>query len=551
MTLSLRALNGAYRTAATPAALALRLALRDPRAAQVRILRRIVASNRECGFGRAHGFSSIKGYSDYAKHVPVTDYEDIGNEIDRIRQGHPDVLTSEAVAFLEPTGGSSGPSKLIPYTSSLKRQMARAANPWIRNLLARRPELRDGRAFWAVSPPIRSSDHRSGGRVRIGASHDLDYLPTPVAALMERVLVLPRAVSEIEDLDACRYVTLRSLLVADDLAFISVWNPSFLTLLMDELDDRFEMLLRDLERGQISIPLDASVRERLEDALPARPDVTAGLRRRFGSRPPLNLGDLWDGLRLISCWTDGHARRSLVGMRCRFPEVEVQGKGLMATEGIVSVPLLEHLAPVAAVTSHFLEFIPEMGGPARLVDELDEGHIYEVVLTTGGGLYRYRLKDLVRVEGHVQRTPMLHFVGRADGASDLCGEKLTPAFVERAIQAASTDSGIRPRFAVLAPRWGEPPCYDLWVELAVAGHEADDHAARLAAEVDVQLRHSHHYNLCRALGQLDPIRARLIRDAERTYERACGLRGQRVGAVKPPALVADLAWSDLFEEVAS
>lgn len=550
MTLLVGAFNRAYVAATTQSAWALQTALDIPRPAQMKILHHVLASNRRSRFGRAHGFASINDYSDFVQRVPMSEYEDVHNDIERIRQGDREVLTCDDVEFLEPTGGSSGPSKLIPYTKSLKRQIARAANPWIRDLLAHRAELRNGRAYWAVSPPVRLSEDRPS-KVPVGAPHDLDYFPRLVASLIERALVLPRAVSDVDDLAAARYVTLRSLLAAEDLAFISVWNPSFLTLLMEDLDACFEMLLSDLEHDRISIEIEASIRERLERALPARPDIATRLRRRFRSMPPMDLGELWSRLCTISCWTDGHAGRAVAAMQKRFPHAEVQGKGLIATEGIVSVPLFKYPAPVAAVTSHFLEFIPATGGDPRLVDELDDGHTYEVMITTGGGLYRYRLKDLVEIQGHVGRTPMLRFIGRADAASDLRGEKLTPAFVERALSSAIDGCGIRPLFAVLSPRWGEPPWYDLWIELRASQQPAEADATRLAAAVETELRSAHHYNLCRALGQLGPVRFRTVRDAMRTYEQACTGRGQRAGAVKPPALVADLNWSALFEEVAS
>lgn len=550
MTTLVGVFNRAYVFATTQAARTLRTALEAPRPAQMKILHQILASNRRCEFGRAHGFASINSYSDFVQRVPMGEYEDVHNDIERIRQGDRDVLTCGDVEFLEPTGGSSGPSKLIPYTKSLKRQIARATNPWIRDLLAHRAALRNGRAYWAVSPPVRRSEDRPS-KVPVGAPHDLDYFPRPVASLIERALVLPRAASDIDDLAATRYVTLRSLLAAEDLAFVSVWNPSFLTLLMEDLDAWFEMLLYDLEHGQISIEIEAPVRERLERALPARPDIATRLRHRFRSLPPTDLGELWSRLCTISCWTDGHAGRAVTAMQERFPNAEVQGKGLIATEGIVSVPLFKHAAPVAAVTSHFLEFIPATSGDSRLVDELDDGHTYEVVITTGGGLYRYRLKDLVKVQGHVGRTPMFRFVGRADAASDLCGEKLSPAFVERALSSAIGACGVQPLFAVLSPRWGEPPWYDLWVELRASQRPAVAQATLLASAVETELRSAYHYNLCRALGQLGPVRFRTVRDAHRTYERACTDRGQRAGAVKPPALVTDLNWSALFEEVTS
>jgi hypothetical protein len=545
MTVGPAVYNRAFTVAARPSEVALRKALRDPRPAQLDILSRIVAANRNTAFGTAHGFAAIRRYDEYARQTPISDYDDYAPHIDRVARGNPRVLTHDPVAFLEPTGGSSGPSKLIPYTRSLKRQLARGILPWLCDLFVERPPLRRGRSYWAISPPAQR-ERIGGERIPIGAPRDADYLPALPGAVLGRMLVPPPAVAGITDLDACRHVTLKALLLTEDLTFVSVWNPSFLTLLAGRLDESLDKLLHDVERGTISADLDPDTRARLERALPARPDVASRLRSRFGGRPPDDLGELWPRLQMISCWTDAHAARSVDAMRRRFPGVEVQGKGLIATEGIVTLPLTRLPAPVAAVTSHFLEFIPERGGAPLLVDELDKGAVYEVVLTTGGGLYRYRLKDLVHVEDHVHRTPLLRFVGRADATSDLCGEKLTPRLVERALVTACESTGVRPLFALLSPRWDDPPRYDLWLDLVDAIGEA---ATRLAAALDTELRSAHHYGLCRRLGQLGEIQAHVVPGAERIYERTCIERGMRSGAAKPAVLDARLEWHRDFEGV--
>ncbi len=142
--------------------------------------------------------------------------------------------------------------------------------------------------------------------------------------------------------------------------------------------------------------------------------------------------ELWPRLTLISCWTDAAAARGAVELQSMFPNVEIQSKGLLATEGCVTFPLVGRPAPVLAVGSHFFEFQEEgrenedadpFAG-CRLAHELDRGGRYSVVLTTGGGLYRYRLNDSVEVVGFEHECPLLRFLGKTDRVSDLVGEKL-------------------------------------------------------------------------------------------------------------------------------
>jgi len=528
--------NRAYVAGAVPSRLRLEYALRHPARAQRAILARILRENAGTEFGRAHDFAGIGTVEGYRARVPFGDADTFAPYVARIARGEHGVLTAAPVRALEPTSGSSGAAKLVPYTSALLEEFSAATVPWIFDLLTGRPGLRNGRAYWAITPPGRHA-RRSEGGLPIGLEHDSDYFPAFARALLDRVLGMPRALSRAPDVPTCRYLTLRALLAMPDLAMISVWSPSFLTLLTESLYDHYDELLHDLAHGSLGVTIDAALRMELARALPARPDVATRLRRRFGHAPPDDLGELWTRLGLISCWTDGHAARALAGLRRRFPRVEVQGKGLIATEGVVSFPMFDAPGPVAAVTSHFIELAPAEA-PDRPVtlDRAERDATYEVVLTTSGGFYRYRLRDLVRVEGFYRTTPVLRFVGRADCASDLAGEKLTPAFVETALTTAQRDAHVLPGFAMLAPAWASPPEYRLFVDLDAPSAE------RLAAAVEVELARSYHYELCRSLGQLAPVRAAPISDAASRYERACLARGQRAGTIKPPALDARLGW---------
>ena len=534
--------NRAYGLAALAAHSRFERAARDPATAQRAILLRILRRNAETDVGTEYGFRTIRTAEDFRRRVPLSDYDSIRHSVERMAAGEAGVLTSDPLRCFEPTGGSSGASKLVPYTNTLLAEISAATLPWVFDLLRHRPRLRNGSAYWAVSPPARQAHVTTGG-IPIGLEHDSDYFPRFVRAMLDRVLGTPRATARVPDVAACRYVTLRALLARPDLAFISVWNPSFLTLLSDAFDEHFPRLVSDLETGVLSIALEPSLRAELAAALPARASLARELRYRFGRRPPDDLGLVWEQLELVSCWADGHAARSLHAMRRRFPRVAVQGKGLLATEGVTSFPLHAAGGTVAAVSSHFLELLPDDGGgEATGVFDAEVGGVYEVLLTTSGGLYRYRTRDLVRVDGWYRRAPVFSFVGRSDAASDLAGEKLTPRFVEETITAALRETDVGAPFAMLAPVWlpDETAHYALFVD----GSDSD--AIRLAHAVERRLRQAHHYDLCRSLGQLDAVRGVAVSDGEATYERVCLARGQRAGSIKPVALDARLDWETHF-----
>src|SRR5439155_7734866 len=142
------------------------------------------------------------------------------------------------------------------------------------------------------------------------------------------------------DLEAFRYGTLLYLLGADDLTLVSVWNPTFLTALLRPLEAWQERLCFDLGRGTFHPPAgDSALRTPPWTARRhADPPRAARLRSIFRSSLawPDKLRSIWPRLALISCWTDAAAAPYVREVRNLFPSVEIQPKGLLATEGCVS-----------------------------------------------------------------------------------------------------------------------------------------------------------------------------------------------------------------------
>ena len=213
----------------------------------------------------------------------------------------------------------------------------------------------------------------------------------------------------------------------------------------------------------------------------------------------------------------------------------------------MSFPLLGRPAPALAVRSHFFEFQQAADETAcPLAHELGQGGRYRVVLTTGGGLYRYQLRDEVEVVGFEQRCPLLRFVGKADRVSDLVGEKLAEPHVRAALDRLFAEHRLAPRFALLAPAPVRPACYRLYLQ----GPGLAKAPAGLRAALEAVLCENPYYRHAVHMGQLAPAEVWVLNNADesawRIYERRCLARGQTVGGVKPAALDAWTGWADEF-----
>ena len=67
-------------------------------------------------FGRYHDFASIHNFEDFQQRVPIVDYEDIRNYIDRIVAGESDILWKGKPIYLAKTSGTTSGTKYIPIT---------------------------------------------------------------------------------------------------------------------------------------------------------------------------------------------------------------------------------------------------------------------------------------------------------------------------------------------------------------------------------------------------------------------------------------------------
>lgn len=459
-------------------------ALKEPVAAQAQVLAEIVPLMQETPVMPVR-------FEDLAPR----NWSEFSPLVQRAAEGEPGLFGRLEINRFVPTSGSDVGTKLVPYNNLLGRQFQRAIRAWVYELYRNQPSLMTGHAYWSISPAIAEQETSSG--IPVGFEQDSAYLGGLLQKVVNQTLAVPGIIRETTPQEFQRS-TLLFLLAQPDLRLISVWSPSFLIQLVDYFNQHREELARDLFHGI---------------------DVHGWkLKRELTGQP-------WPGLELISCWTDGHAKNYLPALQRHFPDTTIQAKGLVATEAFVSLPFAG--ARPLAITSHYLEFeFPD--GRLKHVRELKEGDEAVVVVSTGGGLLRYRLGDQVAVKGFLHKTPCIEFLGRKGRISDRHGEKLDDAFVGRVLD----ELGVR-GFSMLAPD-GEG--YTLFAEHP-PGRE----------QLEQALGKNIHYRWAVSNGQLRSVRiCRVGSDASNAYQARCAERGQRLGDIKPTALDLYSDWHEVF-----
>ncbi len=400
-----------------PAMRRYREALRHPEQAQRQVHAACMRELAGTAFARAHGLNAHTALDAFRRQVPVLDPPEWEGWVKRILHGEKEVLTRTPVERLVPTGGSTGPVKLIPMTSASRREYALAVDLWIGDTLYGHPRIQQGRAYIATSPA--KSFSVPDAALPVGYADDRAYLNPVVRKLFQRLLVVPTDVATLRG-DVWKSQVTTLLQRARDLRFLSIWHPGYLEALFES--DDFEQLKTQ-----------------------------------------------WPDLAVISCWADGACACHAERLRQAFPHATLQRKGLWLTEGVISIPWRGH-TPLALLNG-FLEF-ETLSGHLLLAHELESGMCARPILTNHAGITRVRLGDLVEITEFYEDTPCIRWMGRADAVSDICGEKLSDAQVAAALKEA----GMPADACLRADANRQPPAYELLTSAASVDLIALDHA---------------------------------------------------------------------------
>jgi hypothetical protein len=525
----------------------------DPRGAQARVLRELLALNADSDFARRHRFDEIRATADFRRHVPITDYDYHRPYIERVKQGELSALLGarNPLLMFALTSGTTSDSKYIPITRRFLDDYRRGWKVWGIRAYDDHPALHTQDIVQL------SSDHdqfRSPGGHPCGNISGL--VSTMQSPIVKTMYTVPDVVAKIKAPEAKYYTALRLALANPRVGLVMTANPSTLIQLAKLADARKEELIRDIADGTLSAPSDVAA------------EVRSSLRRRLGPRNPrraraleqaversghLFPGDCWPDLSLLAVWTGGSAGAYTSGLKRYFGDVAIRDHGLSASEGRMTIPLGDHRADgLLDVGTHYFEFIPESeygtSQPTVLeAHELLAGKNYFILLTTSSGLTRYDIRDVVRCTGFEGGTPLLEFLNKGAHISSVTGEKISESQVVEAMKQATTALNMQLSYYTLTPIWGDPPGYRLLIENGDLSSPAA--AERLCELADERLRKLNvEYGEKRQTGRLSAVRATLLPPG--TWTRFARGRQSRLGGsveqYKHPCLVPDLEFHAAF-----
>ena len=215
-----------------------------------------------------------------------------------------------------------------------------------------------------------------------------------------------------------------------DLSFIFAPYSSLVYEFLHTIENEWETLVASIRSGKPddSIPFTAEEKEKIMQHLKADPERADFLQSEFekGFETPI-IPRIWPNVAMICCVNGSFFAEYSRRMKRYSGDIPTHALAYAASESIISVPVdydtPEYEFYINSVFLEFLEVGKEDFSQTILTDELEEGKDYEVIISSLSGFYRYRMMDVVHIEGHNGKMPFGHVAYRMNQVVNMVGEK--------------------------------------------------------------------------------------------------------------------------------
>ena len=421
---------------------------KDPMSAQEGTLKKILHRNRNCELGKKYDFATIDTIGEFQRRVPLTTYKDYEHLVDRMLENkEKNIMFSGPNIRYCSSSGSVGKPKLLPKSVKdlwnmqcigVSCSVATAAHHLKK--MGKKMPAQMGPLVLVLTGHKAQDGKKCNGAAQIPLSYLKPIIPTfstsPVSLLMP----------EHEELLDTSYLQLRFALENRDVSYIGSMVVTLVTQMFDYLEENWEMLCDDIEKGIINpnIKITPELRKRYSRMFKPNPTRAAELRKEFekGFDEPI-APRIWPKI----SWAYGMVGSNLSvyvrKLRKYIGDIPLHNMGFAAAEGFFAMSTeLDVNDSVLLPHCIFFEFIPVNDGEdddenkddenikTLLINQLEVGKKYEIVVTNFSGLYRYRMQDVVKVTGMYNKTPRVELLYRENLSMNVANEKTTTDMVD-------------------------------------------------------------------------------------------------------------------------
>ncbi|MBR2067681.1 MAG: GH3 auxin-responsive promoter family protein [Solobacterium sp.] len=442
------------------------------------LLMKLIEDNKDTEYGKKYDFEHIHSIEDYQKKVPVVTYDNLAPYLERMMEGEKNILTAYKYDHFNETSGTIGTPKVVPMTDEQSNVFARYNNLLLYGILRDKvdPDWMNGRAFCTSSGTYRTLP--SGLTVGEASSKMADYIKGGKDAFDAMIRTL--YTSPLEGLNPepgadTKYIHTRFALMDRELRGMITGFYSVFVLFLKYIENNYELLIHDIEKGIISdeVEMPESVRESLLKKIEPMPERAAELRKAFehGIDEPW-VKKVWPHfIYMTGVGGDGFEVYDNM-IREHFTGEGIQHiySGITASEGLWSVPSgVNDFDSIMAPSASFVEFLPVEAGDdfskCVTMDQVEEGKIYELIITNLSGFWRYRMSDAVKITGFHNQTPKVQFMYRVNRTINLAEEKTTEKALQVAVENTCRELGISlADFSVYPNSDITPNRYDFLIE---------------------------------------------------------------------------------------
>lgn len=423
---------------------------------QKEVLLDILNNAKNTEIGQRFNFEKIKSIEEYQQKVPILEYEDIEEYIEKMALAKEDVLFPGKTSFFISTSGTTGNSKKIP--ESEKSSKAKSAVLKLRNLyltteligkIKKNNEIiqylvekgidltnLDSNSFmdkfYFYSVTSASPNNKTKGGIDIGFASGKTFDNSSFA----NSLSYPKEIMGLKDGEATMYLSMLFSLIHEDVVIITSNNAGRVYARVKYAQEHAKEIIADIKNGTINKNLNLSKKEReiFESYIQPNPERATFLQDLLKNGKEYFIPKYyWPHLIASRFWLTGSVGVNVDKLKEYLPDnIIYYDVGYGASEGKINIP---HQSGVGSgtlsIASIFYEFLSLETGDILTADKLELGKDYELILTNYGGLYRYPLHDIVRVTGFVGNTPDIEFITKSKEILNIAQEKVpAPSIVE-------------------------------------------------------------------------------------------------------------------------
>ena len=423
----------------------------DPRKSNEECVLKLLKENKDTEYGKLYDFEHINSFEEYRQKVPLSDYDTYHPYISRmIKNKERNLITAYDVIQYAETSGSVGVQKKIPVTIksmqlyqkySFVRTKA-MADAYYKEKYHRHVPWEKGLNM-VETESAKTEDGVFTGSVTGSVARRYKNL-------FKLFLVAPIEVSFPIGGMNMNYMKARFALEEPNLIFfLSGFMTNFVDML-NYIKKNWQMICDDIENGTFNKDVcEERSRVIMMKYIKKNPKRANELRKIFeeGFDTPI-IPRLWPKF----TWACAIGTGGFVTYAEKFKKYAGDNIGIdyfvyAASEGMFAVctkmndPRFSLLAD-----SCFFEFLPadadDDDNNTLTIDQLEEGKEYEVIITNHGGFYRYRIKDVIKVIGFHNKSPLITFAFRKGQLVNVAAEKTSEQHLNEAVKRLGEKLGV-------------------------------------------------------------------------------------------------------------